>query len=447
METIFTSHKTKDINFRIKQLKKLKTAILEFEDKLSTALYKDLGKSKIEAYTTEIGFCLHELSLHIKNLKSWSKTEKVNTNWMMFPLAESFIQKEPLGNVLIIAPWNYPFGLSISPLIGAISAGNCVTLKPSEISSHTALIIQEMLEKHFDKKYIKVVQGGAKETQKLLKEKFDYIFFTGGEYVGKIVMEAASKNLTPVTLELGGKSPCVVDKNCNLEKTANRIVYGKFLNAGQTCIAPDYLLVDKNIKDKLIEKLKEKIDLFFGEEVENAQDFARIINDKHFSRLENYLKDVKVIFGGKTNKTTKFISPTIVENAENKQIMQEEIFGPILPIIEYSDENEAIEFINKRAKPLALYIFSEDKKIQNNILSKTSSGGVCINDTILHIVNENLPFGGVGNSGFGKYHGKASFDTFSNTKSIFKNTTLFEIPKRFPPFNKITLKIMKKIFK
>jgi len=366
---------------------------------------------------------------------------------MMLPLEKSFIQKEPFGNVLIIAPWNYPFGLSISPLIGAISAGNCVTLKPSEISSHTALIIQEMLEKYFDKKYIQVIQGGAKETQELLKENFDYIFFTGGEYVGKIVMGAASKNLTPVTLELGGKSPCIVDKNCNLEKTANRIVYGKFLNAGQTCIAPDYLLVDKNIKDKLIEKLEEKIDLFFGDNIENSKDFGRIINDKHFDRLENYLKDVKVIFGGKTNKTTKFISPTIIENAENKQVMQEEIFGPILPILEYSNENEAIEFINKRAKPLALYIFSEDKKFQNNILSKTSSGGVCINDTILHIVNENLPFGGVGNSGFGKYHGKSSFDTFSNTKSVFKNTTLFEIPKRFPPFNKITLKIMKKIFK
>jgi len=447
METLFLSHKTKDVDFRIKQLKKLKTAILEFEDKLSEALYKDLGKSKIESYTTEIGFCLHELSLHIKNLKSWAKPEKVSTNWMMFPLAKSFIQKEPLGNILIIAPWNYPLQLSISPLIGAISAGNCATLKPSEISPHTAQVIQEMLEKHFDKKYIHVVQGSAKETQELLKENYNYIFFTGGEYVGKIIMEAASKNLTPITLELGGKTPCIVDKNCNLEKTANRIVYGKFLNAGQTCIAPDYLLVDKNIKDKLIEKLIEKINLFFGDNIENSKDFGKIINDKHFERLKNYLGEIKIIFGGKTNKATKFISPTIVENTENKQIMQEEIFGPILPIIEYSDENKVIEFINKRAKPLALYIFSEDKEFQNNILNKTSSGGVCINDTILHVVNENLPFGGVGNSGFGKYHGKASFDTFSNTRSVFKNTTLFEIPKRFPPFDEMTLKIMKKIFR
>jgi aldehyde dehydrogenase (NAD+) len=259
MKTIFSSGKTKDLNFRIEQLKKLKTAILEFENKLSKALYKDLGKSKIEAYTTEIGYCLHELSLHIRKLKSWSKAEKVATNRIIFPFAKSYIQKEPLGNILVIAPWNYPFGLSISPLIGAISAGNCITLKPSEISFHTGLIIQEMLEKYFDEEYIRVIQGGAKETQELLKEKFDYIFFTGGEYVGKIVMEAASKKLTPVTLELGGKSPCIVDKNCNLEKTASRIVYGKFLNAGQTCVAPDYLLVDKRIKDKLIEKLTKEI--------------------------------------------------------------------------------------------------------------------------------------------------------------------------------------------
>lgn len=447
MKSIFSSGKTKDLNFRIEQLKKLKTAILEFENKLSKALYKDLGKSKTEAYTTEIGYCLHELSLHIRKLKSWSKAEKVATNRIMFPFAKSYIQKEPLGNVLIIAPWNYPFGLSISPLIGAISAGNCITLKPSEISFHTGLIIQEMLEKYFDEEYIRVIQGGAKETQELLKEKFDYIFFTGGEYVGKIVMEAASKNLTPVTLELGGKSPCIVDKNCNLEKTASRIVYGKFLNAGQTCVAPDYLLVDKKIKDKLIEKLKEKIYQFFGEDTENSKDFGRIINETHFDRLENYLKDTKVIFGGKTNKANKYISPTIVECPLHKQIMKQEIFGPILPIIEYSDKNKMIEFINDRAKPLALYIFSEDKKFQDTILNNTTSGGVCINDTILHIVNENLPFGGVGNSGFGKYHGKASFDTFSNHKSVFKNTTLFEIPSRFPPYNELTLKIIKKIFK
>jgi aldehyde dehydrogenase (NAD+) len=447
MESIFLSHKTKNIDFRIKQLKKLKTAILEFENKLSIALFKDLGKSKIEAYTSEIGFCLYELSFHIKNLKSWTKPKTVSTDWRIFPLAKSFIKKEPLGNILIIAPWNYPFGLSISPLIGAISAGNCVTLKPSELSSHTSQIIKEMIEKHFDKQYIHVVQGGAKKTQELLKENYDYIFFTGGEHVGKIVMEAASKNLTPFTLELGGKSPCIIHRNCNLEKTANRIVYGKFLNAGQTCIAPDYLLVDKRIKDNLIEQLKKKINLFFGDNIENSKDFGRIINNKHFERLENYLKDVKIIFGGKTNKTNRFISPTIVENAENEQIMQEEIFGPILPIIEYSDENEVIEFINKRPKPLALYIFSESTEFQENILHKTSSGGVCINDTLLHIVNKNLPFGGVANSGFGKYHGKTSFDTFSNTKSVFINTNLFEIPKRYPPFEKVTLKIMKKIFK
>ena len=366
---------------------------------------------------------------------------------MMFPLATSFIQKEPLGKVLIISPWNYPFGLTISPLIGAISAGNCITIKPSEISNHTSQIIQEMLEKHFNKEYIQVIQGGAEETQELLKENFDYIFFTGGEFVGKIVMKAAAKNLTPLTLELGGKSPCIVDKNCDINKTASRIVYGKFLNAGQTCIAPDYLLVHEEIKDELVEKLKQKINEFFGNEIEKSKYFGRIINTKHFDRLKNYLNDVKIIFGGKTNGKKHFISPTLVENCKDSKIMQEEIFGPILPIIKYSHENEVIDFINKMAKPLALYIFSNSKEFQDNFLVKTSSGGVCINDTIIYIANPNLPFGGVGNSGFGKYHGKASFDTFSNARSVFKNTTLFEIPKRFPPFDEYTLKIMRKIFK
>jgi aldehyde dehydrogenase (NAD+) len=286
METIFSTHTTKNVEFRIEKLRILKDAILTFEDKISDALYKDLGKSKVEAYTTEIGLCLRELSLHIKHIRSWTKPKKVSTNWMMFPLATSFIQSEPLGNVLIIAPWNYPFGLSISPLIGAISAGNCITLKPSEISSHTALVIQEMIEKYFDKEYIRVVQGGAKETKELLETNFDHVFFTGGESVGRIVMEAASKNLIPVTLELGGKSPCIIDRNCSLERTAKRIVHGKFLNAGQTCIAPDYLLVDKVIKEALIEELKKGIISFYGDNPEESEDYGRIINSRHFERLE-----------------------------------------------------------------------------------------------------------------------------------------------------------------
>lgn len=447
MKTIFDSHQTKDINFRIQQLQKLKNIILEFEDDLYDALNKDLGKSKVASYMTEIGFCLREISLHLKNIKSWSNPQKVNTSQMIFPMAKSFIQREPLGNVLIISPWNYPLMLSLMPMIGAISAGNCVILKPSELSKNTSGVLKKMIEKIFDKDYVKVVLGGATETQKLLKQKFDYIFFTGGEVIGKIVMKAAAEHLTPITLELGGKSPTIVDKNCNLEKAAARIVHGKFSNAGQTCIAPDYLLVNKNVKEKLVTKIKEKIQLFFGDDTEKSKDLGKIINKKHFIRCQDYLKDTKVIFGGEINKTTNYISPTLIENCEDKKVMQEEIFGPILPIIEYSTIEDAINFINERPKPLALYIFSNDKNFQNTILQKTSSGGVSINDTLMHIVNDNLPFGGVGNSGFGKYFGKASFETFSNSKAIFKNTTLFDVPNRFPPTNEKSLSFIKRIFK
>lgn len=447
MKTIFDNHQTKDINFRIKQLQKLKNVILEFENDLYEALNKDLGKSKVASYITEIGFCLREISLHLKNIKSWSKPQKVKTNQMIFPMAKSFTQREPLGNILIISPWNYPLMLSLMPMIGAISAGNCVTLKPSELSKHTSDVLKKIIEKVFDKDYVKVVLGGASETQKLLKQKFDYIFFTGGEVVGKIVMKAASENLTPVTLELGGKSPTIVDENCNLEKTAARITHGKFSNAGQTCIAPDYLLVNKKIKEKLVEKIKENILSFFGNDIENSKDLGKIINKKHFMRCRNYLQNTKIIFGGEVNQKTNYISPTLIENCEDEEVMQEEIFGPILPIIEYSTVEEAIEFVNKRPKPLALYIFSNDKNFQNTILQKTSSGGVSINDTLMHIVNDNLPFGGVGNSGFGKYFGKASFETFSNLKGIFKNTTLFDIPNRFPPTDEKNLNFFKKIFK
>lgn len=443
----FNNLETRDVNFRIKQLKILKNAIIEYEDEISSALNKDLGKSKIEAYASEIGFCLHEISNTIKNLKKWAKRKKVGTNRNLFPFGKSIILKEPFGTVLIIGPWNYPFTLIISPLIGAISAGNCVTIKPSEISVHTSMVVQKMIAKNFKKEYIQVVPGNAKKTQQLLKEKFDYIFFTGSKSVGKIVMEAASKNITPLTLELGGKSPCIVDKECSLDKAAKRIAFGKFLNAGQTCVAPDYLLVHKDIKDNFIKKLKETIDKFYGKDASKSKDYGRIINLKHFSRLKSYLDDVSIVsMSGQPNEKKLFFPPTIVDQCENSKIMEEEIFGPILPIIEYSNQDEAVNFINSKAKPLALYIFSNNTNFQNFILQRTSSGGVCINDTIFNLVNDNLPFGGVGSSGFGRYHGQASFDTFSNTKSVFKNTVLFNIPY-FPPYNKYALPIIKKIFK
>ena len=423
----------------------LRKAILDYEEKIYEALYKDLKKSKTEAYITEIGFALSEISFHIKHLKSWMRVKKVKTNWTIFPLAKSYIYKEALGNVLIISPWNYPFGLSISPLIGAISAGNNIVLKPSEISSNTSLVIEEMIKKYFDKEYIRVVQGGPSETQELLKQNFDYIFFTGSEKVAKEIMKSASLNLCPLTLELGGKSPCIVDSEVDLEKTAKRIVFGKFINAGQTCIAPDYILVQKGVKAKLVEKMIEKIKDFYGEKPEESDDYGRIINDKHFDRLINYLADLKILYGGKTIKEKKFISPTLVERCENKLIMEEEIFGPILAILEYENIDEVIEYINSKGKPLAVYIFSKNKKFQKRIMKNTSSGGVCINDTILQVANHNLPFGGVQRSGFGKYHGKASFDTFSNTKSVLKNTLYFDISFRYPPFKSKVIKIMKKL--
>ncbi|MEF2175962.1 MAG: aldehyde dehydrogenase [Candidatus Absconditabacteria bacterium] len=442
----FQTNQTKNINFRKKQLNILKNAIIENEKKILEALNQDLGKCEMESYSSEIGVSIHEINLHLKNLNKWSKSQKVGTDRFMFPLGKSYIMKEPLGNVLIIGPWNYPFGLIMSPLVGAISAGNCVTLKPSEISKNTSKIIKEIIENNFPPEYIQVVEGGANETQLLLNANFDYIFYTGGEKVGKIVMEAAAKNITPLTLELGGKSPCIIDKDCNLDICADRICFGKFINVGQTCIAPDYILVDKEIKEELIEKIKETIIKFYGTNAKESKDYGRIININHFNRLKSYLIEGNIAFQcGEFDEKELFFPPTIIDKCDDCKIMEEEIFGPILPILEYDNIEEAIDYINNKPKPLALYIFSNNKTFQNNILLKTSSGGVSINDTLFHIVNDKLPFGGVGNSGFGKYHGKASFELFSNSKSVFKNATLFNLPI-YPPYKEYYLKLVKFIF-
>jgi aldehyde dehydrogenase (NAD+) len=446
----FKTQKTKNVDFRIEQLKILKRSIKDNESLILKALNQDLKKNEFEAYTTEIGFILNEINETIKNIKFWAKPKKVSS--IKIPLSKSWIQSEPLGKILIISPWNYPFQLALSPLIGAISAGNTCIIKPSEISKHTSQILKKIIIENFEEKYISVIEGDAKITQNLLTNKFDYIFFTGSEKVGKIIMTSSAQNLTPVTLELGGKSPCVVDSECDIEKTARRITSGKFINAGQTCIATDYILVNSQIKDELILKVKESIQKFYSQNPENSKDYGRIINTNHFNRLMNYLTEKnsknKLIFGGNSIKSQLYIGPTILEIKNKKShIMQDEIFGPILPIIEYTKIDDAIDYINSKPKPLALYIFSDNEVTQNKIINETSSGGVCINDTILQVANSELPFGGVGNSGFGKYHGKASFDTFSNFKSILKNTTILEIPKRYPPFDKISLKIIKLLLK
>lgn len=443
----FASGQTKSLAHRVRTLQTLREAILAFEENISQALHEDLGRSKLDAYTAEIGQCLAEISHVLKHLRKWMRPRRTGGS-KLFPLSRGFVVPEPLGVSLILSAWNYPFVLTVSPLIASLAAGNCVILKPSEIAKNTELVIENMVKKYFDDRCVSVVCGGPEATQKLLECRFDYIFYTGGQAVGKIVMKAAAKHTIPVTLELGGKSPCVVDSNCNLERAARRIVWGKFLNAGQTCVAPDFLLVHRGAREQLVAEMKRCIVMFYGERPCESPDYGRIINSSHFDRLSRLTEDGKVTFGGESDGEQLYIAPTIVENvSEDSSLMNEEIFGPILPILEFSDVAEAVDLINRKSKPLALYIFSRDRQFQEKIISGTSSGGVCINDTIVHLTASNLPFGGVGDSGFGRYHGKAGFDTFSNSRSVFRQTMLFDIPKRFPPSDELGYKLLRRLLK
>ena len=439
---------TKKLSFRFGQLKKLKLAIIDNEKNILEALKKDLNKTEKDAYLTSIFPLLCEIDFMIKNLKSFAKEKRVKTPFIWFG-TKAYTVCEPYGVALIISPWNYPFELAFRPLIGSIAAGNCAVLKPSEISKNSSLVINDIIKKTFPRNYIAVVQDGAEEGQFLLEQKFDYILFSGSQKIGKIVMESASKNLTPLTLELGGKSPCIVDEDVNTTVAARRIVWGKFLNSGQTCIAPDYLFVHKNIKNKFVEKLKETITSFYGNDLLKNNDYGKIINQKHFDRLKNLLVGANIVFGGNTDEQSLKIEPTLVDQVKyDDDLMREEIFGPILPILEYEELNDVISFINNRPKPLVLYFFSNDKIRQNKIEQKTSSGTVCFNDTIIQLSINGLPFGGVGESGFGKYHGKSSFDTFSHSKSVFKNPFFFDFLTkiRYPKFN-ISLKSLKTILR
>jgi aldehyde dehydrogenase (NAD+) len=430
----FNTHRTKDIAFRRKMLKKLAEAINQYEDKIAQALYSDFRKSRHESHITEIGMVKQELRYNLKHLRSWTKPKRVKTPILHF-LSSSFIYPEPYGVVLIIAPWNYPFNLLFNPLIGAISAGNCVVLKPSEHSPHTSKVMEEIITKTFEKEYVSIFQGGREMTEALLEEKFDYIFYTGKTSYGKRVMEAASRNLTPVSLELGGKCPCIVDREAKIDYAGRRIAWGKFLNAGQTCVAPDYLLVDRVVKEELIAALKRYIKHFYGEDPELNPDYPRMINDNHFEQVWGLLKGGSIITGGESKKETRYIAPTIIDNVSlDIPLMQEEIFGPLFPVLEYETLEQAVSFVNSRPKPLALYFFSENKRKQKMILKQTSFGGGCINDTIVHLGTPYLPFGGIGNSGMGAYHGKASFDTFSHKKSILKKSNLLDIKLRYPPY-------------
>ncbi|HIK30308.1 MAG TPA: aldehyde dehydrogenase [Oscillatoriales cyanobacterium M59_W2019_021] len=428
----FATGQTKDLGFRIEQLQRLKQAILDRQEAIVAAVNADLNRPEFEAYF-EIA-SISEINYALKHIKSWVKPKKVPTPIDQFP-ASAKIYPEPLGVVLIIGPWNYPFQLMISPLVGAIAAGNCAILKPSELAANTARVVTELVENTFDPAYIKSVEGGVETSQQLLAEKFDRIFFTGGTKIGKIVMEAAAKNLTPVTLELGGKSPCIVDTTVDIDRAAKRITWGKFINAGQTCIAPDYLLVDRRIKSDLLNNIKKYVGEFYGDDPSQSPDYARLISQRHFDRVAEFIGDGKVIVGGQTKPEERYIAPTVLDEVSwDAPVMEDEIFGPILPVLEYTDLNEAIDRINERPKPLALYLFSQDKQTQQQVLDRTSSGGVCLNDTVMHVGVTELPFGGVGDSGIGSYHGKASFDTFSHYKSVLKKGMWLDLDWRYAPY-------------
>lgn len=444
----FESGKTINVDYRIKNLKKLNDIIKKNEDKILSELKKDLRKSNFEGYVTEVGILYDDINFHIKNVKKWSSEEKRKSPIVYYP-SKSYIYKEPYGVTLIIGPFNYPFQLVIAPLIGAISAGNTAIIKPSENSRNIALLLEKLINENFPEEYLRVVNPlGGKETVSLLLDKpFDYIFFTGSVRVGKLVMQKAAQHLTPVTLELGGKSPCIVDSDAKLKLAAKRIVWGKFLNAGQTCVAPDYLCVHKSVKDELLKLIINEIRIQFGENVRNSEDYPRIVNKSSLERLSGYLNDGKIYYGGNIDEDNLYMEPTLIIKPDlNSPLMSDEIFGPILPILVYEDLDNVIKFINHREKPLALYYFSESKKKIKYVLTSTTSGGVTINDTIIHVANPNLPFGGVGNSGVGKYHGKESFETFTHNKSVMKRGTFIEFNIRFAPY-KNKLNLVKRIMK
>ncbi|AIQ10893.1 aldehyde dehydrogenase [Paenibacillus durus] len=430
--SFFASGATKELSYRIDALRRLKAGIQERERQLINALKADLNKSEFEAYMAEIGIVLEEISFTLKHLRTWAKPRKVRTPITHFG-ARGYIYSEPYGLALILAPWNYPFQLAAAPLIGAIAAGNCAVLKPSELTPRTSETIAEIIRTSFQEDYISVIQGGIETSEALLREKFDYIFFTGSVPVGKIVMIAAAKHLTPVTLELGGKSPCIVHEDANLKLAARRIAWGKFMNAGQTCVAPDYIYVHQSIKERFLRELESAVKELYGERPLLNPDYTRIVGRKHFDRIEAFLDNGTRVFGGGTDQEKLTIEPTVLTDIGwEDPVMQEEIFGPLLPVLEYGDLPEAIREIGSQPKPLALYLFTESKSVQEDVRKKVSFGGGCINDTVYHITSPYLPFGGVGSSGMGAYHGQASFDTFSHSKSVLKQTTRFDLPFRYP---------------
>lgn len=436
--------RTKDIDFRIRQLLRLQGSIRKYEEEILKALKKDLNKAPFESYATEIGMVIEEIKYLVKNIRKLAQPEKAKMPITQFPSSGS-IYKEPYGIVLVMAPWNYPVQLSLAPLVGAIAAGNCVILKPSEYAPHSSAVMKKIIEEAFPRKYVAVVEGGMEVNKELLQNKFDYIFFTGSVSVGKIIMEEASKHLTPVTLELGGKSPCIVDNTADISLAAKRVAWGKYLNAGQTCVAPDYVLVQQEVKEAFLKELSRYIRKFYGKAPVENEEYPRIVNERHYNRLLSLMEEERIYLGGKHSRELLKIEPTVLElKSSDAPVMKEEIFGPLLPVLTYGSLKEAAEFINNRPKPLALYLFTTSKEHEDFIMKNTSFGGGCINDTIVHLATTSMGFGGVGESGMGSYHGSESFATFSHRKSVLRKSNLLDIPLRYPPYKK-KINLLRKI--
>lgn len=443
----FAEGKTLPVQERIRALERLGQALKSSEAELCRALKADLGKSRTESYMCEIGLTLSELGYVKKHLRSWSKDRRVRTPLSQFH-ARSFTVQEPYGVVLVMSPWNYPVLLTLEPLIGALAAGNCCVVKPSAYSPETSSVMAKILRSVFPEEYVAVVEGGRQENQGLLAQKFDYIFFTGGVNVGKLVMEKASAHLTPVTLELGGKSPCIIDETANLKLAARRLAFGKYLNCGQTCVAPDYVLVHEKVKERFLGYVKEEIVRMYGARPLENPDYGKIVNRKHFDRLLGLMNPEKLVFGGESREESLQIAPAVLDGVTPEDaVMQEEIFGPLLPILTVRSMEEALSFVNDRPKPLAFYIFTQDKKVEQMFLRRASFGGGCVNDTIIHLATSAMGFGGVGNSGMGSYHGKKSFDTFSHEKSIVKKYNWIDLPMRYQPYTEQKEKMIRTFLK
>ncbi len=428
----FYEGNTRSYEFRRKQLEKLNSMFKQFEAEMYEALKKDLNKSEHEALTTELGILFKEVSFAIKHLKEWMEDEPVDAP-LTHKGTKNYLIYEPYGNILVIAPWNYPIQLAFAPVIGAIAAGNTVVLKPSELAPHTSAVMKRMVEATFAPEYFAVVEGDKEVSEQLLEQRFDYIFFTGSTAVGRIIMRKASEHLIPITLELGGKSPAIIDKDCHIKYTAKRLVWGKLTNAGQTCVAPDYVYIHEDVKDKLLKAMIKQIKSMYSKDIFKNDQYVKIINENHFQRLTRLLDNGDIVYGGQFDKTTLKMEPTIIENVSwDDPVMQEEIFGPILPLFTFSDLNDVIDVVRSNEKPLALYYFGKDEKREQQVLRNISFGGASVNDTLYHLANPYLPFGGVGYSGKGAYHGKYSFETFSHRKSVLIQTTKFDFPVRYP---------------